>query len=76
MLPGLHAFADDSDVERVADVDDRPHQLCLLGTFGHRSNERPVDLEPGRIEVEQADDRGMPGAEIVNLDFDAEVAES
>ena len=41
-------------------LDDRHHQLA-------------VDLQPARLQLEQADDRGIAGAEIVDLDVDAEL---
>ncbi len=48
------------------------HQRALLRRIQDRLHELPVDLQPLRLQLQQADDRGMAGAEIVDLDVDPE----
>lgn len=72
MLHGLDAFRHRLDAERAADFDDRADQRLLLVRAEDRSDELAVDLQPLRLDLEQADDRGVAGAEIVDLDIDAE----
>ena len=70
---GLDALGQHLDAERLADIDDRADQLALARRTHQRDDELAVDLEAARLELEQADDRGIAGAEIVDLDVDAEI---
>ncbi len=66
------AFRDCFDVADLADVDDRTDEALLRGGFEQRLNKPAVDLQPCRRQLKQADDGSMAGAEIVDLDLDAE----
>ncbi len=72
MFQRLHALGDHLDAERLADLDDRGDQPALALAGGDREDELPVDLQAFRLEREQAQDRGVAGAEIVDFDIDAE----
>ena len=49
MLHGLDALGDHLDAERLADLDDRVHQLALLARLDDRHDQLAVDLEPLRL---------------------------
>ena len=72
MLHRLHAFRHDLDAERAANLDDRAHQRLLVTRGEDGRHELAVDLQALRLQLQKADDGGMAGAEIVDLDVDAE----
>ena len=74
VLLGLDALGDDLDAERMADIDDRGDEPALAVELDDRHHQLAVDLEAARPQLQQADDRGVAGAEIVDLDVDAEFA--
>ncbi|KAI1690671.1 hypothetical protein DdX_22350 [Ditylenchus destructor] len=64
---------DGFDAADFADLDDRADKALLCGRFQGAVAPKPaVDLQPLGRQFEQADDGGMAGAEIVDLDIDAE----
>ena len=73
MLHRLDPFGDDLDIERFADIDNRLDKAALRQRMNDRGDELPVDLQAARLQLRQADDRGVAGAEIVDLDIDAKL---
>ena len=67
---GHHAQA-----EAVAEVDGRGDQGRSPGVFGHRHDERPVEFELVDGKVTQVCQRAVAGAEVVDGDQDAGVAQ-
>jgi hypothetical protein len=68
----LHPFRDDRNVEGTREAQDRADDLGRLGSGLKVGDEAAVDLdlvERERLEIGQ---RGVPGAEIVHRDADAE----
>src|SRR5690606_39452278 len=58
--------------ERTPDLNDRTNEGAFLSRTQYRHDQLPVDLQPLRSELQKADDRCVPRAEIIDLDFDAE----
>src|SRR5690348_453414 len=75
MVLGFDALGDDLDAERMADIDDGADELTLAFGLGDGHDELPIDLEPARLQLEQADDRSVAGAEIVHFDIDTQLAD-
>src|SRR5690606_36731553 len=75
VLARLDALGHHLDAERAADVDDRSDQPALALGDDDGGDELAVDLEPARAELEQRDDGSVAGAEIVDLDADAQILE-
>src|SRR5687768_10952834 len=73
VLERLDAFADDLDAQRLADIDDGFDEVALRRRVDDRQHELAVDLQAPGLELHQRDDRGIAGAEIVDLDVDAQV---
>ncbi len=76
MLHRFDAFRYNINAERCADVDDRGDELVLLGRGQDRNNQLAIDLQAARSELEQADDRSVTRAEIIDLDIDAEILDA
>jgi hypothetical protein len=75
MLHGLDALGGDQDAQRSSDIDDRAHQLALFCRAWQHPDQFPVDLQCLRAQLQQADDRGVASAEVVDLDIDPQAPE-
>ncbi|MNL56530.1 hypothetical protein D3C87_1800320 [compost metagenome] len=73
MAGRLHPFRHHPDAERAADIDDRADEIAACPRFGHLLHQFPVDLQGARAQPQQADDRGVAGAEIIDFDVDAKL---
>src|SRR5690606_8147089 len=54
-----------------ADIDDGGDELALRRFVENGQHQLPVDLEPPRMQLLQRHDRGIAGAEVIDLDIDA-----
>ena len=68
-------FGRDADVERAPDLYDGTHHLARDRGLHDREDKTLVDFHGVGRELGQADDRGVPGAEIIDLDAEADVAQ-
>src|SRR5690606_15068900 len=75
LLARLDALGGDLDAERAADADDGADEPALRRRGGDLGEELPVELQSLGLELEQARDGGVAGAEIIEADVDAELAE-
>ena len=72
MLHRFYALDNDVDVQRAADFDNGGDQPALRQRRDNRLDDLPIDLQSSWFKSKQADDAGMFGAEVVDLDFNAE----
>src|SRR5690606_28083896 len=70
---GLDALGHDLDAHGFADIDDGGEELALALVDQDRIDQLPVDLEPFGAKLLQRHDGGIAGAEIVDLDIDAQI---
>ncbi|MCY1243779.1 hypothetical protein D9M72_568120 [compost metagenome] len=73
MVERFDTLCDHFDAERRADIDDRFDEALFGGRVEDRQDELAIDLQPPRGQLQKAQDRGIAGAEIVDLDVDAEL---
>ena len=73
----LDALGDHAQAHGVAEVDRRADELqvALLAVGAEAGDERAVELELAHGEVAQVRERGVAGAEVVDRDEHADVAE-
>src|SRR3954469_7386885 len=64
----LHALGDDGDSQVLAKIDDRGDQLALRRLLVDAANERHVELDDMRLELGEAGEAGVSGAEVVHGD--------
>ncbi|MNL64479.1 hypothetical protein D3C87_1886980 [compost metagenome] len=72
MVERFDTLCDHFDAERCADIDDRFDEALFGRRIQDRQNQLAIDLQAPRGQLQQAEDRGIAGAEIVDLDIDAE----
>lgn len=72
MVVRLDTLGNDFDAQRFADLNDGRDQLTLRDRLGDGRDQLTVDLEPARLQLEQGHYRSMAGAEVIDLDVDAE----
>ena len=72
---GFDTFGDDADVERVGEVDDAGHDRVVLRVQAEPGDEGAIDLQEVDRIAPQVEQRRVPGAEVVDIESDTEVAQ-
>src|SRR5215470_15689324 len=75
LLARLHAFGDHLELQAVPEADDGAHDHRVVGIGGQIAHEALVDLQPVDRELLHVSERRIAGAEIVDRDFYAEIAQ-
>jgi len=70
LFHGLDALGDHLDAERTTDVDDGRDEALLALAGRNQLDELPIDFEPARHQAQETDERGVTGAEIIDVDAD------
>src|SRR5690606_2107326 len=76
MVHGFDPLGHDLDIHGFADVDNGGEQASLGGLGQDRVHQLAVDLQAPRTQFQQGDDGGVAGAEIVDLDIDAQLLDA
>src|SRR5580658_3497929 len=74
LLTALHTFCDHRKTQRVAESDDRPDDCSVVVPSVQVGDEAAIDLETLDGEPLQVTERGVPGAEVVYLDMEAQLS--
>ena len=71
----LDTFGDDGEVQRLGEADDRAHDRLALGVPAETVDERAVDLQRVDREPLEVGERRVAGAEVVDDEVHAELAD-
>src|SRR5580698_1409254 len=74
LLPALDAFGDDGNPKVACHGDDGPDDGQVAGIRAQVAHKAAVDLDRIHRPVLQVRQTGVPGAEVIDADVDAEVA--